>query len=139
MQTSKEQLAEQLNGIEYPTRFSPDVLEMAKGNRLVIVSGDSDDLMSFNGAINDEVSAYEGGTVHLTNTGLLKSECEDWYCPHENRRRAAAAKIEALCYAEAGYTWTFKTDIPHATFEVVEDGGPFCRALVFSLDDIPSQ
>lgn len=47
------ELAEKLNGRTYGDSFD-DVLEEAKQSGLVIVTGASDDLMEFNGAIYDE-------------------------------------------------------------------------------------
>jgi hypothetical protein len=32
------------------------------------------------------------------------------------------------------YPWCYETDIPHATFEINEEGnGTFCQGIVFSL------
>ena len=50
---------------------------------------------------------------------------------------AKARTIEALFAKEPGYTWIYKTDIPHETFEIVEDGEPYCRGIVFNIGDIP--
>jgi hypothetical protein len=49
--------------------------------------------------------------------------------------RKTARKIEAV-WAEDGYSWTYRTDIPHATFEITEDGEPYCRGIVFALADL---
>ena len=35
-----------------------------------------------------------------------------------------------------GYSWIYQTDIPHATFEIVEDGAPYCRGIIFALADV---
>ncbi len=51
-------------------------------------------------------------------------------------RAPGAMTIDALWCKEPGYSWTFRTDIPHATFEVVEDGEPYCRGIVFALADV---
>jgi hypothetical protein len=43
-------------------------------------------------------------------------------------------------WAEEGdYSWTYATEIPHATFEVIEDDGPYCRGIVFALADVPAR
>ncbi|MNJ75290.1 hypothetical protein D3C77_723610 [compost metagenome] len=52
------------------------------------------------------------------------------------QRQDAAKQIEALWSKEPGYSWTYKTNIPHALFEVVEDGEPYCRGIVFALVDL---
>ena len=52
------------------------------------------------------------------------------------RRKKTARKIKALWASEGDYSWTYRTDIPHATFEIVEDGAPYCRGIVFALVDL---
>ena len=107
----------------------------AKGDGLVIVFGASDDLMEFEGAINDEIGVCEGGDVQLDQSGVLdRSRCEDDDEVADYVLRLRTAKtIKALWCAEPGYSWTYETSIPHATFEIVEDGEPYCRGIVFEL------
>ena len=33
-------------------------------------------------------------------------------------------------------TWCYKTDIPHETFMIYDDGEPYCRGIVFSIEDL---
>lgn len=33
-------------------------------------------------------------------------------------------------------TWTYATEIPHETFMIYEDGEPYCRGIVFSIDNL---
>ena len=33
-------------------------------------------------------------------------------------------------------SWSYLTDIPHKTFDIMEDGEIYCRGIVFSLDDL---
>lgn len=135
-----KEFADLLTGREYP--FDLDATEelFAKASGLVVVFGSSDDLMEFRGAISDEVGAYDGTTVQVTPSGLVP----DYKQIDEGDKDAMRAyfqvegqgmEIEALWCGEGGYSWTFKTDIPHATFEIVEDGEPYCRGIVFVLAD----
>ena len=53
-------IAERLNGIEYAHTFYSEVAEVetdAKQHAIVIVYGESDDLMEFEGAVRDELGA----------------------------------------------------------------------------------
>lgn len=137
--TPKE-LAARLNGAEYP--FSPSyggLAAEAKAAGLVIVYGASDDLMEFAGAIDEELGAWEGTTAHVDAQGLLperESINEDDELRRYFGREPNARTIEALWAAEPGYSWTYKTDIPHATFEITEDGEPYCRGIVFAMSDV---
>jgi hypothetical protein len=129
-------LAAALNGQPYPLRLSKQLAADAKSERLVVVFGQSDDLMAFAGAIDDELGAYNGGTAYLTSEGLLRRECDDDRCPYFEKLQKLAATVEARWCKEASYNWTFRTDIPHETFEVLDDGVAQCRGIVFSLADV---
>lgn len=131
-----QQLAALLNGREYLREITTDEAQQAKTAGLVVVHGGSDDLIYFAGAISDELGAGNGTEVLLTDRGLLKNDCENEDCPYFEESKVGAKIIESLWCKEPGYSWTYKTDIPHATFEVVEDGGPYCRGIVFALADV---
>jgi hypothetical protein len=139
-----KELAQALDGSEYPLRIQKDVLDAAKKAGLVIVYGASDDLMEFEGAIYDEVGVCDGGTARVDSKGIIpefeqidkeaydaKDKLREYF-----QRENSGKVIEALWCAEEDYSFTYKTDIPHETFNVVEDGKPYCRGIVFSLGDI---
>ena len=125
---TKKELAERLNGREYGDSFS-DVLEEAKASGLVIVTGASDDLMEFDGALRDEGSCFDGGLVYFDKDGVSLDGTE------------RANVIEAV-WDDGGNadgvpaTWTYKTDIPHEEFNIWEDGELYCVGIVFSMEDI---
>jgi hypothetical protein len=130
-------LAAQLNGIQYPVRIPKTLTDAAKAAGLVIVYGASDDLMEFEGAIYDELGAYEGATAYLDSSGLLQNDCDNDECPHFEKLKEKAATIEAVWDGGTGYSWTYKTEIPHETFDVLEDGEPpYCCGIVFALADV---
>lgn len=132
-----KELAAKLDGIQYPVRISKELSAQAKESGLVIIYGSSDDLMEFEGAIYEEIGAWEGTTAYLTKNGLLQNECPDSDCPYFERTKEKAATIKALWCGEGEYSWTYETAIPHETFEVLEDGEPpYCRGIVFALADV---
>ena len=135
-----KELAKQLNGASYPLRPSADLKEQAKAAGLVIVYGASDDLMKFDGAIYDEIGCYEGGTAYVDDKGLLPErenieddeELKDFFA-----RQPKAKKIEAVWSDDGdGYAWSYKTDIQHETFEIIDDDEKYCLGIVFSLAEI---
>lgn len=132
-----QEAAAKINGREYRLEVPPELRKELKEAGLVAVYGASDDLMEFEGAINDEVGAYEGGVAYLTKAGLLQNECEDEKCPHFERLKKTAATIEAK-WDTGGFSWRYFTDIPHATFVIKEDGENYCEGIVFALADVPS-
>lgn len=44
--------------------------------------------------------------------------------------------IEALWDYDKNFVWTYKTDIPHETFDIMEDDEPYCKGIVFYLKDL---
>lgn len=91
-----------------------------KDNDIIVVTGYSDDGVQIFGAHTAALNAYDGCKVDLTIS--------------EGRQ----IKFEALwCEVVEGETipWTFKADFNFETFDIIEDDGVFCRAMVFKLED----
>lgn len=135
---TKEELAGKLTGREYRSEITPEEEDAARVAGLVVVFGTSDDLVECRGAIDDEAGAYGGKTLHVDCFGIIPSQRDDdWddekMASYFRRRDARPVEITALWCAEGGYSWTYETDIPHATFEILEDGEPYCRGIVFEL------
>lgn len=136
---TKEDLAAQLSGLEYPIRIPGALIVAAQSSGLVILCGASDDLMEFYGARREEIGCHDGGTAFVDADGVLPDrDCleGDEEIAEYVQRQKSAKPIEALWCKEDGYSWTYKTDIPHAIFEVVEDEEPYCRGIVFALADL---
>ncbi len=131
-----KEIAEKLDGMEYGEKIDSDILDYAAFNNIVIVTGYSDDNIEFSGAIEDEVGCYDGGTAYLDGNGLIHNECPEDECPYYRRLLKIAKTIDALWCEEKGYSWTYKTDIPHETFDVVEDDRKYCRGIIFDLADL---
>lgn len=129
--------AAQLNGNEYRQEGSRELFKAMKAAGLVAVFGASDDIIEFQGAINDEVGAYGGGVAYVTPKGLLENECDDERCPYHARERQAATPIKAI-WDDGGFSWRYQTEIPHAKFVINEDGEPYCEGIVFALADVPA-
>lgn len=134
--TAKEAAAALDRG-EYGREGSRPLWEEMKAAGLVALFGASDDLAEFRGAIYDEADAYYGRLIKITRTGLPRSECGDGDdCPYFKAAVKDAATIEAI-WDEDGFSWTYRTAIPHETFIINEDGEPYCRGIVFALTDVP--
>ena len=139
---TKEELATMLNGRSYGGELFPGEGSAARRAELVIVFGASDDLMEFRGKIDDEMGACNGGTALIDAKGLLPERSsfdgdgqDDDRLEEYFQRKRAARKIDAI-WCRDGYSWIYETDIPHATFDIVEDGEKYCRGIVFSLAEL---
>lgn len=134
---TKELLALALNGREYPFDLTADEQAQAKAAGLLVIFGASDDLVEVRGIDYDEFGAPR--TLRIDAKGVLpyRDSIEDDAVLRDYFvREPLAQNVEALWAAEDGYSWTYSTAIPHATFEIVEDGAPYCRGIVISIADL---
>lgn len=142
---TKEELAAMLQNINRREGISNDLQKLARDNGLVIVHGESDDLIEFEGAIRDERGAYEDTEILFTKDSkfpsddlidLIKDELGEDFLPALN-------KIITVWCPEDGEgnviaSWSYTTDIPHATFNMMgdEEGELYCIGIVFSIHDL---
>lgn len=132
-------VADALNGIGYLEEPDKEMREAARAAGIVIVYGCSDDNVELRGAVYDEISAFDGTTFHMTGIGLLANECPDEDCPYFKMAKDSAIPIKAVWHDqgdEEGRAWTYKTDIPHETFDKYDDGEKWCQGIVFALSDV---
>ena len=133
-----EQAAALLNGFEYPAREIEQHHVALKAAGLVAVFGQSDDLMEFRGAIYGEIGAWDGATAYVDSEGLMPSwddaRREEDAAADYLRRKPQMQAIEAVWSPdEPAASWLIRTDIAHATFDIMEDGDLYCRGIVFDL------
>ncbi|PIG25825.1 hypothetical protein CLU93_5465 [Janthinobacterium sp. 35] len=135
---SKELLAGLLTGREYGKEIAKEEELQAKAAGLIVIFGASDDLMEFRGFVDDERGAP---TIALLDAKGLLPFRED--IQHDDdalkdyfTRAPQVRAVDALWAKEDGYSWTYRTDVPHATFEIVEDGEPYCRGIVIDVADL---
>lgn len=125
---TKKELADKLNGRACGDNFK-DVLEEARESGLVIVTGASDDLMEFQGAIEDEGGCFDGGKVYFDRTGVDQDG-------EERANVIEAVWCDGMNSDGIPASWTYKTDIPCERFNIWEDGELYCVGLVFSIEDL---
>lgn len=132
---TKKELAKKLNGRTIGDEMDAGLEYIAKDSNLIVIFGASDDLAEIRGAIYDEVSCYDRGVVAFHEGGLLKKNCDSDSCPHEERLMDKAKIVKAL-WCEGDISCTYETEIPHATFDILEDGEVYCRGIVIDKRDI---
>lgn len=136
VQTAQE-VAKELDGMEYPVRE-----DFSHYEDHVIIYGHSDDLVELQGAFTDEVSAYDGTSFSIDEKGVRPAwNDHDYYTKEEAREFFEREKLPFVLivadWATDGYSWVIRSDLRHATFNIMEDGAHFCRGIVIALDDIP--
>jgi hypothetical protein len=127
-----KKIAKSINGKEYGyPQFTKEEIETAKENGFVIVYGASDDLMEFEGVIQHESCCFEGGKVCFSRRGCQDSGEEknypNWINAVWNRNRDGNGNM---------ITWAYETEIPHEIFMVYKNGQPYCKGIVFGMDNV---
>jgi len=115
--------------------------KQAKELGYVVVFGASDDLCEFREAIDDEIGAP--GTICFTETGIMEEpDCGDYEdCKYFQFSKSLCKTIKvsrcdpAMDVEKYG-TWTYKTDITHETFAIMEDGEVYGQGLVFDIKSL---
>ena len=126
---NSKELAQKLDGREYGKEITKEEEALAKENNLVVVYGASDDLVEIVGALSDEFGDHN---IAFNKKGFIKNECDDDDCPYFKEKLKSAKTIKAI-WNKDGYSWIYKTNIPHATFEILEGDEKYCRGIVFNL------
>lgn len=144
---NKEEFATLLNGRSYRDEMSREEQEIAKVNDLIVIFGASDDLVEFRGAIYDEIDAYDGCDFIIATPGteIPVDERNETYrkakvleaVPVEQHCSVTKNRFKALwCPAGLDCSWLIKTDLPHAPFDILEDGELYCRGLVIEVSSL---
>lgn len=143
MKITKEQLAARLNNCEYGAEITNKEEQWARENNLVVVFGYSDDNVELRGAINDEIGCGNGSEFRINKLGvMMEPDYDEKYVLEKfnvyELVTMGGQKITTVWNAE-GYSWIYKTDIPHVTFDILDDdigSEKYCRGIIFNLEDL---
>lgn len=130
------EFAKLLNGREMGNEIDRQLKNEAHDLGFVVVFGYSDDNTEFAGVIDDEVGCYGGEIIYLDGKKILE-HCEE-ECGHWQKVKEKCKIIEAIWCGPSSdiISWTYKTDIPHAVFEIMEDDEVFCEGIVFDINNL---
>jgi hypothetical protein len=140
-----KEFAAMLHGRDCQPNLSPNELLLAKQRGFVVVYGDSDDRVEFEGAITAEgytnplIRDGPAGILALSDDGKLLDEDSNLYTEYYNANRNV---ITVFYCNKDRLNWVFETNIPHETF-LTYDGGyneeysdfddGFARCIVFEV------
>ena len=124
-----------VDGIEY-LEERKNLWEEARKKGIVVVFGYSDDNIEFRGAIEDEVGCFDGRRIQVPGTNRY---IDAIFCGMLSGKEVLKPSEYMTDNMEV-ITWVYRTDIPHETFMMYEDGEPYCRGIVFHLakDKLPN-
>ena len=137
-----QEFANKLNGNQYGDEMNTSLVEEARENGFVVMFGESDDSVELKGAIWEEVGVYDQLDILF-----CKGYIFDLEEPFDNLQDQIDflkkygvtfnfKKVTAIWDEKNPFVWSFKTDIPHATFDIFEDQDPFCKGIVFKVSSI---
>lgn len=100
-----------LNSVD-PFNLTREQKETLRKNNWVIVYGASDDLIEFEGAVEDEIDAWDGASISIDKNGIVE----------DSKFKITAEYIDR---------WEIKASFKHEkSAELTSD------VIIFSLDDI---
>jgi hypothetical protein len=135
-----KEFAKLLNGRTYRSEIELHEAKMAYDEDLVVVFGAYDDLMEFRGSLDDEIGLYDGGTAFVGRDDVIgiSHNCDCEHCEFKEKLKKDYIAIEAVWGdKDVGASWSYKTSIPHETFNIYDEGELYCVGIVFSFDDLP--
>ena len=121
------EFASHLNGREYLNELKDNEIKWAADHGLVVVYGCSDDNIEFEGAICDEIDAFEGRDIFFSKEGQFNDGLPNQITAHWCKK---------ISEGNGTVSWSFETDIPHETFMIYDYSIPYCEGIVFSIDDL---
>lgn len=127
------EFTERLNNNEYHSEVSDEDRDLAYDLGFVIVYGASDDIFMLDGAMEGEAYCFNGGRLFIDKDGIFE-ECE-CKCKYSSLAKDECRIIDSI-WGEGDFAWTYKTDIPHETFNILEDGDLYCQGIVFDIKDL---
>ncbi|MEG1925428.1 MAG: hypothetical protein RR415_06750 [Ruthenibacterium sp.] len=135
--------AEMLNGRKAGAEIDRKEEEVAEVLGFVVMYGKGDSSYEMRGAISAHFNCAERGRVLVGPNGIVSSCVYDEHsgdpeqeCEKVKRAKAASSPIDVYwCDKQTEYTWSFKTNIPHATFCIRDGAELFCEGIVFALPE----
>lgn len=143
---NKIEFANRISGKEAGSILNKKENELATENNLVAIFGDSDDLISFGGAIDDEYGAYEGGEVKIDRKGIITRPKQDDHSPEEfdnlmddylkRKKNSVTIRAEWEPKSIPGCSWLIHAPIPYAPFRIMKEGELFGIGMVIDLKEL---
>ena len=141
---TKEDFAKRLHGNEYYNEITEQDQVLAEKNGFVVIYGWDDDATIFRGKIYGDSYTNRGGTIYFVNGKFVDDYMKE---PFGGNNDALIKYLEKYDFLKTKKTikamwnndsieWTYKTDIPHVTFDIMKDGDIFCRGIVIEQSDL---
>lgn len=140
MNAKVKEWAQKLNGREYAEEVSREEKKQAAANGVIIIYGASDNILVFNGVIDEKISAIEGCEIKLTpDVSIFDPEKNKETFKYNSDQIKRFPVIKAIwCPEEISASWLITTTLPYETFDIMEDREIFCRGIVLDAEEVAS-
>ena len=139
-----QEFANLLNGRQYRSEITSEEEALAKENDLIVFFSYSDDTAVLCGAIDENLSAWDGCEIYFTKTtsNKIKLFSEEEY--EEVRLSFLDFDIDFKT-VKVNFVWSpeeldcsflVETDLPHHKFDILEGEDLYCRGIVVNKQDI---
>lgn len=122
-----KEMAALMDGMENGEQYK--FIEELVDNKMIAIYGEGDDMIEMSGYEYDVCGCFNGGRVSIAERPGLGGE----YCFIKSNGKN---EIEAVWCGEGKPAWIYKTDIPHETFRIMEDGEVYCEGIVFKAEEL---
>ena len=140
--------AEKLNGCEYGDELSDEDKKLLEKDGIVAVFGYSDDNIELEGAMYDELPAYDEETYYWFGKYFVSNDRINEFLDYVDDEFYAFKPILEPLFrnnCERSYItskpgencqFEYETNIPCEWFNVMEDGELYCKGFVFNKNDL---
>lgn len=127
-----KEFAAMLNGREYRQEITKAEAHQAEHAGLIVAFGASDDNLELRGAMDDELSAYDGADVKIRLDSLRVVECDT--CKECGSRSEVFGIKAQWAPSNPDASWLITASgLPFEPFDIMEDGALYCRGAVIAL------
>lgn len=132
--------------LQYDFILSNEFVKELEEQNLVIAFGQSNDCITFMGAIQQDLVKYEGGDIYLSFENELTFDFNKTFeiqYPFEKnailditKNNNSMAKMKAIYKKEGNPTWKIESIITHKKIYIWDDTDVYCEGIVFNISDL---
>lgn len=121
-----DELYNEINNIDYRKVPHEEILNAMMNNKLIVIQGQSDDILDMYGCASEQFSAWDGFSY-------LDYECEDFQ--KEEFEILKDCEVEMIWCPDNERSWLVKANNKYAKreFNILEDGKVYCTGLIIDL------
>lgn len=123
--------------LQYDFILSYEMVKELEEQNLVIAFGQSNDCVTFMGAIQKDLVVFEGGNIYLTKENEPTFNSHEIGSPfYPCNIPNGLPKAKAFYKKEGNPTWKIESTIPYKKIYIWDDTDVYCEGIVFNINDL---